>query len=93
MFAEIFGFPAYYGRNMDAWIDCMTWLDDPDAGMTTLEFLAGTPIVLALDNVSDMKRACPDAYAGLVECSAFVNFRRIESGYTPLILLSFHAVA
>ena len=28
--AETFGFPDYYGRNMNAWIDCMTYLDEPD---------------------------------------------------------------
>ena len=25
IFAAAFGFPAFYGRNMNAWIDCMTW--------------------------------------------------------------------
>ena len=33
-FAEVFGFPRFYGRNMNAWIDCMTYLDDPESGMT-----------------------------------------------------------
>ena len=33
VFAAAFGFPGYYGRNMNAWIDCMTYLDDPDAGI------------------------------------------------------------
>ncbi len=28
VFAHVFGFPDYYGRNMNAWIDCMTYLDD-----------------------------------------------------------------
>ena len=30
VFAEVFGFPNFYGRNMNAWIDCMTYLDDPE---------------------------------------------------------------
>jgi hypothetical protein len=25
---EVFGFPSFYGMNMDAWIDCLTYLDD-----------------------------------------------------------------
>lgn len=29
VFAETLGFPAFYGRNMDAWIDCMTSADEP----------------------------------------------------------------
>ncbi len=35
VFAEVFGFPGFYGRNMNAWIDCLTCLDDPSAGMTS----------------------------------------------------------
>jgi hypothetical protein len=36
VFAGVLGFPAFYGNNMDAWIDCMTSLDTPDDGMTTI---------------------------------------------------------
>jgi len=30
-FSEVFGLPGFYGRNMDAWIDCMTcfWGNEP----------------------------------------------------------------
>ena len=28
VFAETLGFPSYYGRNMDASIDCLTYADD-----------------------------------------------------------------
>jgi hypothetical protein len=34
VFAEAFGFPGFYGQNMDAWIDCMTHLDDPSSGLS-----------------------------------------------------------
>jgi hypothetical protein len=30
--AATFGFPAFYGHNVNAWIDCLTNLDGPDAG-------------------------------------------------------------
>ncbi len=33
-FARVFGFPEFYGNNMDAWIDCMSWLSDPEDGMS-----------------------------------------------------------
>ena len=35
LFAEVFGFPDFYGRNMNAWIDCMSYLDDSEGGMTS----------------------------------------------------------
>jgi len=34
VFAEVLGFPDFYGRNVDAWIDCMSSGDDPTSGMT-----------------------------------------------------------
>lgn len=34
VFKETLGSPDYYGTNGNAWIDCMTYVDDPDLGMT-----------------------------------------------------------
>ncbi|HEY4646882.1 MAG TPA: barstar family protein, partial [Steroidobacteraceae bacterium] len=33
-FNRTFAFPDFYGRNMDAWIDCMSSLDEPSAQLT-----------------------------------------------------------
>ena len=46
VFADAFGFPSFYGRNMDAWIDCMSYLDDPDAMMSTLTVARGYVVVI-----------------------------------------------
>ena len=35
-FAEVLGFPDFYGRNMNAWVDCLTSADHPEDGMTTV---------------------------------------------------------
>jgi hypothetical protein len=51
IFAEEFGFPSFYGRNMDAWIDCMSYLDDPDSGMTKITCEKGDYILLELENI------------------------------------------
>ena len=29
-FAQTLGFPDFYGRNMNAWIDCLTYADEDD---------------------------------------------------------------
>ena len=34
IFKMTFGFPDFYGRNMNAWIGCMTDIDDKETGMT-----------------------------------------------------------
>jgi hypothetical protein len=90
VFAERFGFPDFYGRNMNAWIDCMTSLDKPGAGMTSVHAPAGGVVVLQLDGVDDFAARTPELYAAIIECSAFVNWRRTEMGQEPVLTLSFH---
>jgi len=89
LFAEVFGFPPYYGRNMDAWIDCMTYLDDAGAGMTTVHVPAGGVLVLQLEDVNDFASRCPEQYSALIECSAFVNWRRLEAKKSAVLALAF----
>lgn len=72
---------------MDAWIDCMTSLDTPDDGMSTVHCAPGTVLTLELDNVSDFALRCPEQYESLVDCAAFVNTRRIEVGEAPVLAL------
>ena len=91
VFAETFGFPGFYGRNMNAWIDCMTYLDDPQAGMTSVHVAPGDVIVMRMSGVADFKKRCPEIYDALVECSAFVNYRRIERGDPAVLALSYYA--
>jgi hypothetical protein len=87
VFSHVFGFPEFYGRNMDAWIDCMTDLDDPNSGMTKVHCSPGDVIVLQVDNVNQVPS---ELYAALVECAAFVNWRRIDQGEPAVLALSFH---
>jgi RNAse (barnase) inhibitor barstar len=90
VFASAFGFPAFYGRNMNAWIDCLTSLDDPDAGMTTVHVRSGECLSLVVDRAQDFKRRCPELFSRFVECAAFVNWRRIEMGRPPVLALAFY---
>lgn len=90
VFARAFGFPQFYGRNMDAWIDCMTSLDSPDDGMTSVHTVDHGVVVLRIDYVDDLARRCPEQYEAIIECSAFVNWRRIEVGEEPVLALSFN---
>jgi hypothetical protein len=90
VFSDTFGFPEFYGRNMDAWIDCMTYLDDDAPGMTSLRVSAGDVVAICISRVKEFKKNCPDIYDALVECSAFVNYRRIERGEPAVLALSFY---
>lgn len=86
VFAEALGFPDFYGRNMDAWIDCMTSLDAPEDGLTSVHGSGTDPVVLHIQNASSVP---PELFEALSECAAFVNWRRIEVGEPAILALSF----
>jgi hypothetical protein len=90
VFAEVLGFPGFYGRNMNAWIDCLTSADSAEDGMTTITAQPGDVLTLQLEAVSDFAARCPEQYAAMIECSAFVNWRRLEKGQRPILALSFY---
>lgn len=78
-FVSEFGFPDYYGRNMNAWNDCMS------------DHCYSEGLVsLRIDNASDFKNMNEEAFNALVECSAFINWRATENGADPLIVLSYY---
>jgi RNAse (barnase) inhibitor barstar len=90
VFADALGFPDFYGRNMSAWVDCMTYVDDADAGMTKVAVPPGSVLTLQIENVNSFAQRCPELYSALIECAAFVNWRRIELGQGSVLTLSFH---
>ena len=79
VFKKLFDFPEYYGRNMDAWNDCMSDLGGD-----------GEIISIRLENVTELKKLNLDIFEALVECSAFVNYRFTTEGSSPLIALSYY---
>ena len=84
-FARAFGFPDFYGRNMDAWIDCMTSLDQ---SFSTISVEAGELVMLEIENHNEFQEKHADLSAALYECAAFVNGRRVAVGELPILLVS-----
>lgn len=90
-FHRVFEFPDFYGRNMDAWIDCMTSLDAEEDGMTGVHVKPGGVLTLEVANAREFKGEAPEQFNALIECAAFVNWRRIEKGDRGAVLaLSFY---
>lgn len=85
VFAEAFGFPPFYGRNLDAWIDCMTSLDQT---FSAVEVTPGEIVMLQLEEAKFLKANQPDILEAILEMSAFVNWRRVEMGETPILIVS-----
>ena len=90
-FQDVLGFPAFYGRNMNAWIDCMGYVDDPTAGMSSVWVQPGEVLVLRIENAAEFKRRCPGLWLAFLECAAFVNWRRIDRGGAAILSVSAYA--
>ncbi|MBK9033013.1 MAG: HutD family protein [Myxococcales bacterium] len=85
--ARQFGFPAFYGANLDALIDCLTYLDEPDARMSAVHAPPGGIVVIALTDAAAVPAAL---YQGFVDALAFVNHRRRERGGRAVVALAAH---
>jgi hypothetical protein len=87
-FKQEMGFPDFYGMNMNAWIDCLTYLDEGD-GMSRYNLAEGEMMHIELSDTNSFKTRLPEIFNGLIECSAAVNQRYTEAGKAPKIALVF----
>lgn len=81
-----FGFPDFYGRNMDAWVDCLSTLRDDD-GMSS--FVLGAQEILEIELLHSkmLRQKAPDIMDALEDCTAELNERYIENGEKPALTL------
>ena len=83
-----FGFPEFYGANMAAWIDCLTYLDEDD-GMSRFHLAPGETLDIQVANTESLKLRVPEIFDALVDCTASVNQRYLEAGKSPRLHLVF----
>jgi RNAse (barnase) inhibitor barstar len=75
VFARVFEFPDYYGRNMDAWIDCMTdCIHYEKIGGNHSHLSEWTTIHLEHDK--DFHNRCPEIFQALLDCVNFIKEHR-----------------
>jgi len=84
VFAVTMGFPDFYGRNMNAWIDCMSYMNDE---MTRFTLAPGELFHLEIVGTKDFAKRLPELFEALIECAAFVNWRRADVGEQPILAL------
>ncbi|MGO9753405.1 MAG: barstar family protein [Solirubrobacteraceae bacterium] len=66
VFAQTLGFPDFYGRNMNAWIDCLTYADEDDR-MRSVVVPAGDVLTPQLAGCRDLRARCPELYEALID--------------------------
>ena len=93
--SEAFGFPATYGKNLDALVDCLSDLDNPPSGMTKFHLFPGQTALLAITHLDKAGKNAARIKAQLQtlnDVAAFVNARRLENKQPPLLAVAYEAV-
>ena len=81
-----FGFPEFYGRNGNAWIDCLTYLRAGD-GMAAVVLGPNECLDVVVQGARAFEAQAPDVLTALVSLTADVNQRCIEAGEPPVLRL------
>jgi|SaaInlStandDraft_3_1057020.scaffolds.fasta_scaffold37077_2 hypothetical protein len=84
VFAEVMGFPEFYGNN-NAWIDCMSYIDDSEAGMSEVTVKQGENLNIHVTGTEVAINNAPEiilgfiSIIGIIGIIAVVNKRFIET--------------
>jgi RNAse (barnase) inhibitor barstar len=81
-----FGFPDFYGRNMDAWIDCLSTLRDDD-GMSAFTLAPDETLQIEIANSSVLQNQATGILDALLDCVDAINERYAENGENPAVEL------
>ncbi|MDW3096825.1 MAG: barstar family protein [Alphaproteobacteria bacterium] len=88
-FSRAMGFPDFYGKNMSAWIDCMSSIDAAEDGMSTITVEPNEILVLQVTLGTTASAETAEVIVELCQCTAFVNRRFAEDGTQTRIFLEF----
>jgi len=86
-FCSVMGFPEFYGGNMNAWIDCMSYIDDSSAGMSKIAIEPGDSLIIEVRNSQNAKRKIPHIFNGFLECVQMVNDRFEDDNIETRLIL------
>ena len=81
-FQNQLGFFDGYGRNMDAWNDCMRdmYTNGEYKSLTKFDLNDGDTLTLVVTNAAQWKKNAPDVYSAFEDCSSFCNSERVHFG-------------
>jgi hypothetical protein len=83
---QAFGFPDFYGNNLDAWVDCLSYLRDDD-GMTKFKLKPDEVLQIEILQADVMRQQVPDILEEITFCIAGINERYADYGEKPALAL------
>ena len=81
-----FGFPDTYGKTMDAWVDCLSYLRDED-GMSKFRLKPNEKLEIVVKDAAAMRVRVPDLLEEMTFCVAGINERYEDYGEKPALAL------
>jgi len=81
-----FGFPDFYGDNLDAWVDCLSYLRD-DEGMTRFRLGEDEVLRIEIRNAAALRAKAPEIPEELAFCVEAINDRYADYGEKPALEL------
>lgn len=76
---EALGFPDFYGKNFDAFIDCLSSVEEGE-GMMSVFLVKGESLVLELRGWKEFEENTPEIAKSFKECVVHVNTRLDDYG-------------
>jgi hypothetical protein len=84
--ARSFGFPESYGKSMDAWVDCLSYLRDED-GMSMFRLAPKETLTITVSGAGQMRAQAADILEEMTFCIAGINERYEDYGELPALVL------
>ncbi|MES2933029.1 MAG: barstar family protein [Pseudomonadota bacterium] len=81
-----FGFPEFYGRNMSAWIDCLSYLRD-DENMSKFRLFPNEMLRIEVSHSATLKQRMPEILDEVTFCIESINERYADYGEKPALEL------
>jgi RNAse (barnase) inhibitor barstar len=81
-----FGFPEFYGRNMNAWVDCLSYLRDED-GMSKFRLEPDEILQIEVSKSGLLQQTMPEILEDLTFCVEAINERYEDYGELPALKL------
>jgi len=75
VFKKVMGFPKFYGMNGDAWIDCMSCIDEKDNKMTMVNIQPGESLDIFVFHIEYIIQNNSKLFLNFMELVACVNQR------------------
>jgi len=81
-----FGFPGFYGRTMDAWVDCLSYLRDDDT-MSVFRLKPDETLKIEVQDADLLRKHASDILEEMAFCIGGINERYEDYGEKPALEL------